>query len=83
MIIEAQTRILRSGTIGNNGVLKGQTKVGFDRRENLIFESDDKNTSWDGIASRDNPVPKVCLCIVSICEAKQTKTLLKMEALHS
>lgn len=30
MIIDAQTKIPRSGTIGTNGVLKGRTNVGFD-----------------------------------------------------
>ena len=30
MIIDAQTRMPSSGTIGTNGVLKGRTKVGFD-----------------------------------------------------
>jgi gliding motility-associated-like protein len=30
----------------------------FDRWGNEIFESDDINTSWDGIASKDNPMPE-------------------------
>ena len=30
MIIDAQTRIPRSGTIGTKGVLNGRTNVGFD-----------------------------------------------------
>ena len=45
MIIDAQTRIPRSGTIGTNGVLKGLTNLGSDRWENQIFESDNNNSS--------------------------------------
>jgi hypothetical protein len=71
MIIEAQTRIPRSETIGTNGVLKGQTKVRFDRRENLIFESDDKNTSWDGIVYKKSNARR-CVC-VSYQYVKQNK----------
>jgi hypothetical protein len=59
MIIDAQTRIPRSGTIETNGVLKGRTNLGFDRWENQIFKSDDNNTSWDGIASTNYPMPEV------------------------
>jgi len=38
--------------------IKEFSLVIFDRWGNEVFESDDINTSWDGIASKNNPVPE-------------------------
>jgi hypothetical protein len=52
--------------------LNSRTNIGFDRWGNEIFESVDINTSWDGIASKNNPMPEeVYLYIVLKCVVKQ------------
>lgn len=81
MIIEAQTRIPRSGTIGTNGVLKCRTDLEFDRWENQIFESDDINTSWDCIASKNNPMHEGVYLYRLEMRSKTNKDIVKIVAI--
>jgi gliding motility-associated-like protein len=61
--------------------IKEFSLVIFDRWGNEIFESDDINTSWDGIASKDNPMPEGVYVYRLEMRSKTNKDIVKMSHL--
>jgi hypothetical protein len=62
------------GTLFTNGVLNGRSNSW----ENEVFESNEINTSWYEIASKNNPMPEVvCVYIALKCAVKQIEIQLR------